>query len=92
MVHYFLVNVKNDSAYYRLGVFTSKSANDVEKYLNERFYNVSFRGSKVEPTKFDTGTKVCPVGILCYCKFFGYFSGFSDGRSFKSVYEGCSDE
>lgn len=86
MVHFFLVDLNNDGAYYRIGVVSSKEKEEVEEFWHGYSNDVRFLCTKDFPNARQRGVRVIPVGVICSCKFFcNKYEPFRQIRIFADV-------
>lgn len=90
MVHYFLVNTNNSSDYYKIGVLTDKSIDDVALYFQRYSSNVRYSSTKEEPSRKEKGKRLCSVGTICFCRYYAYMAGFSNRKLSDYVDKRCS--
>jgi len=69
LIYYFLVDFNNKGHYYKFGIETDESKEVVEKYLQGFSHDVRFLKEQKERTRKDRGDRLCPVGVICFCKY-----------------------
>ena len=86
MVHYFLVDLNDGGAYYRIGIVSDFEKEDVETFWQQYSKDVRFLCTKAEPSARSKGVREIPVGVICSCKFFcNKYEPFRQYRIFAEV-------